>query len=105
MKPTRPVHLHIDELLLAGFPAGERYRIQEAVQLALAEMIASGTFAPPSGATSRAIEAVVPQTINFRGARGTSAIGAGIAQSVLGSVVTALGGSAQARPAGAGSKQ
>jgi hypothetical protein len=105
MTPARPVHLHIDELSLAGFPAGERYRIQEAVQHALTEMIASGAFARVPEAISRAIEAAAPQTVDLRGMQGTAALGAGIAQSVLNGVVAALGAGPYARQGGAGSDE
>ena len=86
----RPVHLHIDELVLAGFPPGDRHRIGDAVQRALAEMIASGALALPSDAGSRAIEDTAPQLARLRNGPTVAAIGTGIARSVVDGVGGAL---------------
>jgi len=95
MTRARPVHLHIDELVLAGFPAGDRYRIQDAVQHALEEMIASGALTLPQPAESLAVHAVAPQTATLRDAASPRDIGSVVARSVLSGVTAATGGAEQ----------
>jgi len=84
MTRARAVQLHIDELVLAGFRAGDRYRIQDAVQHALEEMIASGALTLPRPAKSLAVHAVAPQTATLRDAASPRDIGSVVARSVLG---------------------
>jgi len=90
MTQARPLHLHIDELVLAGFPAGDRHRIQDAVERALAEMIANGALALPPGTASRAIDATSPQVARLRRAPTSAAIGAGIADAIVAGVGGAI---------------
>jgi len=82
MTRGRPVHLQIDELVLAGFSAAERHRIRDAVERALVEMI-------ERGATSRSIEAMPLQNVRLRGAATPATIGAGVAGSIVGAVASA----------------
>jgi hypothetical protein len=90
MKHTRPVHLHIDELVLAGFRPGDRHRIGDAVQRALAEMIASGALVLPPGARSRTVEEVAPQRIRASSSADARGVGAGIARSIVSGVTATL---------------
>ena len=57
----RRVSVHIEELILSGFAPGERYRIQDEVQRALAELVASGALSLPASMPSRGMEALPPQ--------------------------------------------
>jgi hypothetical protein len=83
---VRPVHIHIDELVLAGFPASERYRIQDAVQQALEEMIASGAMPLPQRLESLEVDAVAPQAVTLRHGPSPREVGSTVARSVLGGV-------------------
>ena len=90
MTRARAVQLHIDELVLAGFRAGDRYRIQDAVQHALEEMIASGALVLPPGARSRTVEEVAPQRIRASSSADARGVGAGIARSIVSGVTATL---------------
>jgi hypothetical protein len=89
MTRGRPVHLQIDELVLAGFSAAERHRIRDAVERALVEMIERGALPILPAATSRSIEAMPLQNVRLRGAATPATIGAGVAGSIVGAVASA----------------
>ena len=89
MTSARPVHLQIDELVLAGFPGAERHRIRDAVERALVEMIERGALPIVPAATSRSIEAMPLQSVRLRGVPTPATIGAGIAGSIAGAVASA----------------
>jgi hypothetical protein len=77
----RAVEIHIEELVLRGFPASDRYRIGEAVKDELARLLArggtprgpsvsrsagrldAGAFRVPAGARARSIGALVAQRV------------------------------------------
>ena len=90
MKRVRPIHLHIDELVLAGFPAGDRHRIHDAVQRALEEMVRNGALVLQPASASRAIDATSPKIARLPHAATAGAIGAGIARSIVDGVGTAV---------------
>ena len=83
-----PVHLHIDELVFAGFAPGERNRLHDAVAGALAELLARGALPLPKERGSFALDAVPPQTVRLAGAAAgslsTSRLGVPIAQAIVG---------------------
>ena len=85
-----PLLLHIEELVLVGFPPAERYRIQDAVQAALAEMIAGGTLALPDGLRSRAIEATAPERFTLAGTPDAPGMGTHIARAIVSGVGASL---------------
>ena len=89
MTSARPVHLQIDELVLAGFPAAERHRIRDALERALVEMIESGALRILPAATSRNVEAMPLQSVHERGVPTPATIGAGVARSIVGAVASA----------------
>ena len=75
------VRLHIEELVLEGFPPGDRHRIAEAVQAELARLFADEGVpsGPASGESAPTLDGgtfpVAPQA-------GPSRIGAQVAQAV-----------------------
>ncbi len=82
---NRPIELNIDELVLHGFPAGDRYAIAEAVEQTLSqlfsEQIASEGI-PPSLAVQSQRAQVDAGSFNVApGAKG-NAIGSQIAHNV-----------------------
>ena len=56
MGVRRPVKVHIEELVLTGFPASQRYRIADAVEREIARTIAAGGMG--SAPRAAAIETV-----------------------------------------------
>ena len=70
------VELHIDELVLHGFPVGERYRIAESLAAELGRLLSER--GAPAGAVSR--EEVRTERIEVR----TGEIGERIAQAIYG---------------------
>lgn len=70
----RHVHVHIDELVLHGFPGGDRDRIGDAVQAELGRLLGERTLLP-----------TVAQRVDggeFRAAATPAAVGAQIAGAV-----------------------
>lgn len=85
-----PLLLHIEELVLAGFPSADRYRIQDAVQIALMDLLVSGALPLPRPTESLAIDTVVPQTIRLPGQHATPELVAGVARSIVQGIGSAL---------------
>jgi len=84
IKPPRVranVKLHIEELVLHGFPPGDRYRIAEEVQLELERLFAEGGVSRRLAMDGEAAAVDAGAFELRRGAR-TDAIGAPIAQAV-----------------------
>lgn len=82
-RAAHPVDLHIEELVLHGFPAGDRHRIGDAVQRQLARLFAEQGVPP---AMSQHAEAAHLDGGAFDVAPGAraEAIGAQVAQAVYG---------------------
>ena len=85
-----PLLLHIEELVLAGFPSAERYRIQDAVQIALMDLLVSGALTLPRPTGSLAIDTVAPQTMRLPARPATPELGAGVARSIVDGIGSAL---------------
>ena len=82
MKPGN-IELHIEELVLNGFEAGDRYRIGAAVEAELARLLAERGV-PPSLAQSGDVAHLDGGTFDVApGSRG-EAIGAQVAQALYG---------------------
>jgi len=75
--------ISIEELVLHGFPAADRYRISEAVQRELARLLTSeGT--PPSLRNGGSIQSMNAGSIHLAAAGGPRKVGAQVAQAVYG---------------------
>ncbi len=94
---ARPIHLHIEEIVLHGFPAGERHGIADAIQRELAAALAE----QPSPLSPRApvsVAAVDAGAFSARD-RSPSQLGRQIARSVGGAVAGAMNAPANAKGA------
>jgi len=85
MKNQRPIELNIDELVLHGFPPGERYAIADAVEQTLSqlltEQIANGGL-PDSLANNSRRANVDAGSFNVEAGAKSGAVGSQIAQNV-----------------------
>jgi hypothetical protein len=83
MNEQSPIHLHIEELVLHGFPSGDRHRIGEALQRELARLFTEGRT--PSVLTrSAAIDRLNGGTFQMTGTARPEATGAQVARAVFG---------------------
>src|SRR5262249_43972991 len=78
-----PLELHIEELVLVGFPAGDRHRIQDAVHAELMNLLARGALTLPRPTESLAIDASAPQTARVSARPTAAQVGAGVARSIV----------------------
>jgi hypothetical protein len=78
-----PLELHIEELVLVGFPPADRHRIQDAVQAELMDLLANGALTLPRPARSLAIDASAPQTARVSARPTAAQLGAGVARSIV----------------------
>jgi len=85
-----PLQLHIEELVLTGFPPADRHRIQDAVQTALVDLLARGALSLPRPTKSLAIDAVAPQTMQLSARAAAPELGVGVARSIVNGVGGAL---------------
>jgi hypothetical protein len=77
------LQLHIEELVLVGFPPADRFRIQDAVQAELMDLLAAGGLRLPQPAESLAIDATAPQTARVSARPTAAQLGAGVARSIV----------------------
>jgi hypothetical protein len=75
------VRLHIDELVLDGFPPGDRYRIAAAVEVELTRLFADQGV-PPDLASGRAIPALDGGSFDVAPDARPDRIGGQVAQAV-----------------------
>lgn len=78
-----PIHLHIEELVLHGFPSGDRHRIGEALQRELARLFTEEQT-PPALAKSAEIDRLNGGTFRTTGTARPEATGAQVARAVFG---------------------
>jgi hypothetical protein len=83
MNEQSPIHLHIEQLILVGFPSGDRHRIGEAVQLELARLLAEEQT-PPALARSAEIGRLNAGSFQTTRTARPEATGAQIARAVFG---------------------
>jgi hypothetical protein len=76
------IHLHIDELVLDGFPSVDRFRIAAAVETELARLLAE-QGAPPSLRTG-AVDRLDGGSFNVARPSRPEAIGVQVAQAIYG---------------------
>jgi len=76
-----PLQLHIEQLVLIGFPPDDRHRIQDAVQAELVGLLAEGALTLPT--ESRAIETSARQTARVPARPTAAQLGAGVARSIV----------------------
>ena len=81
-----PLELHIDELVLVGFPSGDPHRIQDAVHAELMDLLAARALTLPRRLESLAIDAAVPQTARVSARPTAAQLGAGVARSIVAGV-------------------
>ena len=77
------IHLHIDELVLHGFPPGDRHRIGDAMQRELARLF-SEERTPSALMKSAAIDLLNGGTFQMTAAPRPEATGAQVARAVFG---------------------
>jgi uncharacterized NAD(P)/FAD-binding protein YdhS len=53
MNERSPIHLHIEELVLHGFPSSDRHRIGEALQRELARLFTEGRTSPAQAKSAK----------------------------------------------------
>jgi hypothetical protein len=82
MNEPPPIHLHIEELVLHGFPSGDRHRIGDAVQRELTRLFTEGRT-PPALAKSAEIDRLNAGSFQMTTAR-PEATGAQVARAVFG---------------------
>lgn len=83
MNERSPIHLHIEELVMHGFPSGDRHRIGEALQRELARLFTEERT-PPSLARSGGIDRLNGGTFQLTAAPRPEATGAQVARAVFG---------------------
>ena len=76
------IELHIEELILDGFPRGQRYEIAEAISRELERLMAQRM--PQSITTAAAVDKVDAGVVELRRPATPEAVGAGIAQQIYG---------------------
>jgi len=77
------IRLHIDDLVLEGFPPGDRYRIAAAVEAGLASHFAEHGV-PPGLVTGGTIPSLDGGAFNIASGARPEAIGAEVAKSLYG---------------------
>lgn len=82
MNERSPIHLHIEELILHGFPSGDRHRIGEAMQRELARLLTEEST-PPALAKSAAIDQLNGGSFQTTGTVRPEATGAQVARAVF----------------------
>lgn len=83
MNEQSHIHLHIEELVLHGFPSGDRQRIGEAVQRELARLFTEGRT-PPALTKSAEIDRLNAGSFQTTGTARPEATGAQVARAVFG---------------------
>ena len=83
MSEQSPIHLHIEELVLHGFPSGDRHRIGEALQRELARLF-SEQRTPLALIKSAEIDRLNGGTFQTTSAPRPEATGAQVARAVFG---------------------
>jgi hypothetical protein len=78
-----PIHLHIEELVLHGFPSGDRLRIGDAMQRELTRLFTE-EGPPPALAKSAAIDRVNGGTFQMTATPKPESTGAQVARAVFG---------------------
>ena len=81
------VHVHIDELVLHGFPAGDRARIADAVQAQLAELFTRDGI-PPAIASGGHVDRLNAGGFPSAAAARPETTGGQIAHAVYGALTT-----------------
>jgi hypothetical protein len=83
MNEHSPIHLHIEELVLHGFPSDDRHRIGEAVQRELTRLFTEQQL-PPGLTKSTEIDRLNGGTFQMTGAPRPESTGTQIARTVFG---------------------
>jgi hypothetical protein len=83
MNERSPIHLHIEELVLHGFPSSDRHRIGEAMQRELTRLFTEGRM-PPSLAKSAEIDQLNAGSFQTTGTARPEATGTQVARAVFG---------------------
>jgi hypothetical protein len=83
MNEQSPIHLHIEELVLHGFPSGDRHRIGEAVQRELTRLF-TDEQTPPALTKSAEIDRLNAGSFQTAGTARPEATGAQVARAVFG---------------------
>ena len=83
MNERSPIHLHIEELVLHGFPSGDRHRIGDALQIELARLFSEGQ-PPPALAENAEIDRLDGGTFQTTRAARPEVTGAQVARAVFG---------------------
>jgi len=90
-----PVLLHIDELALVGFTAGEGQRIHDALQHALVDLLAGGALTLPERGGSLRLDSLAAQTVNLPSPRSTNRLAEGVARAIVGGIGAASAASSR----------
>ena len=83
MNDRSPIHLHIEELVLHGFPTGDRQRIGEALRRELTRLFIEGRT-PPALAKSTEIDRLNGGSFQTTGTARPEATGTQVARAVFG---------------------
>ena len=83
MNEQSPIHLHIEELVLHGFPSGDRHRIGEAVQRELTRLFTEERTLPAL-TKSAEIDRLNGGSFQTTGTARPEATGAQVARAVFG---------------------
>jgi hypothetical protein len=83
MNDSSPIHLHIEELVLHGFPSADRHRIGEAMQRELARLF-SEQRTPLALMKSAEIDRLNAGAFQMPTAPGPESTGAQVARAVFG---------------------
>jgi hypothetical protein len=83
MNEQSSIHLHIEELVLDGFPSSDRHRIGESLQLELTRLFTEEAT-PPALAKSAEIDRLDGGTFQMTPAPRPEATGAQVARAVFG---------------------
>lgn len=78
-----PIHLHVEELVLHGFPSSDRHRIGEAMQRELTRLFTEGRT-PPALTKSAEIDRLNGGSFQTTGTARPEATGAQVARAVFG---------------------
>jgi hypothetical protein len=83
MNEQSTIHLHIEELVLHGFPSGDRHRIGEAMQRELARLFTEERT-PPALANSAEIDRLSAGSFQTTGTARPETTGVQVARAVFG---------------------
>jgi hypothetical protein len=83
MNEHPPIHLHIEELVLHGFPSGDRHRIGEALERELARLFTEDRM-PPALTKSAEINRLNGGSFQTTGTARPEATGTQVARAVFG---------------------